>query len=69
MFRRSCVVLCRSCVAAKSPTANINRGSTRIDDPDTCFHTLAIGIWGPVNTPSIGNFSYLVPYFINLRLL
>ena len=49
----------RSCALAKSTTTNINRGSTRIDDPDTCFHTLAIDIWGPVDTPSIGNFSYM----------
>ena len=26
---------------------------------DTCIHTLAIDIWRPVNTPSIGNFSYV----------
>jgi len=52
--------LCISCVVAKSTVANTNRDSTRTDDPDTCFHTLAIDIWGPVNTPSIGNFSYVV---------
>ena len=27
--------------------------------PDTCFHTLAIEIWGQVNTRSIENFSYV----------
>jgi len=37
----------------------MNRKSTRADDPDICFHTLAIDIWGPVNTPSIGSFSYV----------
>ena len=50
---------CRSCDVAKSTVAKINRASTRSDDLDTCFHKLAIDIWGPVNTPSIGNFSYV----------
>jgi len=53
-------VLCRSCVVAKSTTYKINRGLTRIDDPDICFHTLAINIWGPINTPTFGNFSYVL---------
>ena len=48
---------CRSCDVAKSTVANINRESTRIDDPDNCLHTLTIDIWGPVNTLSIENFS------------
>ena len=52
-------MFCRSCDVAKSTIANINHGSTRIDDLDTCFHTLAIDIWGPIKTPSIGNFSYV----------
>ena len=32
----------KACVVAKSTIANINRESTRADDPDTCFHTLAV---------------------------
>jgi hypothetical protein len=48
-----------SCAVAKSTVANISRASTRTDDPDTCFHSLAIDICRPVNTPSIGNFSYV----------
>ena len=50
---------CRSCVVAKSSVANVNRASPRTRDPMTCFHTLANDIWGPVNTPSIGNISYV----------
>jgi hypothetical protein len=50
---------CKSCVVAKFIVANINRESTRSDDLDTCFHTLAIDIWGRVSTPSIGNSSYI----------
>jgi hypothetical protein len=50
---------CRSCDVALSIFSNINRASKRSDDPDTCFHTIAIDIWGPVNTPSIRNFSYV----------
>jgi len=50
---------CRSCVVAKSIVANINRAFTRTDDHDTFFYTIAIDIWGLVNTPSIGNFSYV----------
>jgi hypothetical protein len=48
-----------SYVVARSNVANINRTFTRTDDPDTCLHTLAIDIWGTVNTPSIRNFSYV----------
>ena len=49
---------CISCDVAYYIVANINRASTRTDDPYHCFHTFAIDIWGPVNTPSIVNFSY-----------
>ena len=51
---------CTSCAVSKSTTADINRVSTRDHDPDSCFHTIAIDIWGPVNCPSIGNFSYVL---------
>ena len=45
---------------AKSATAHINRESTRHNDPETCFHTLAIDIWGPMNTPALGKVSYVL---------
>ena len=52
-------VFCRSCIIAKSIVANINRESTRTNDFDTCLHTLAIDILGPVKTLSFVNFSYV----------
>jgi hypothetical protein len=52
-------IFCRSCDVSKSTTAKINRVSTRNYDPNTCFLTLAIEIRGPVDTTSIGNFSYV----------
>jgi hypothetical protein len=61
---------CKSCAVNKSTTSNINRVSTRDHDPESCFHTLAIDIWGPVKCPSIGNFSYVLGgVCLNLRLL
>ena len=46
-------------VANKSTIAKINRESMRINDFATFFRTLAIDIRELVNTPSIGNFSYV----------
>jgi hypothetical protein len=56
-YTRGSHMFCRLLAISKSNTASINRVSTRINDPDTCFYTLAIDIWGLVNTPSIGNVS------------
>ncbi len=51
---------CKACDVAKSIVANSNRESARVDDPNTRFHALAIGIWGLVDTLSIGHLSYVV---------
>ena len=51
---------CRSCAMAKSRVANINHQSTRESDPPSPFHTVAMDIWGPMSTPAIGGFRYVI---------
>ena len=59
-YSRGMSHFCKSCAVSKSTTTDINRGSTRNRDLESCFHTLAIDIWGPISCPSIGNFSYVL---------
>ena len=51
---------CTSCVVSKSTKADINRCSTSDRDPESCFRTLVVDIWGQVSCPSIVNFSYVL---------
>ena len=43
--------LCPSCAIGKSRVADINRKSTRDNDPSESFHTVALDVWGPMSTP------------------
>jgi len=40
-----------SCAIGKLRVADINRKSTRDNDPFEPFHTVALDIWGPMSTP------------------
>jgi hypothetical protein len=66
-YSRGSRSFCKSRVVGKSTTANLNRESTRINDPPTCFHTLTIYIWGPDNIPASGNFNYFFGAFCIIR--
>ena len=41
------------CAIGKSKVAAINRKSTRDTNPSCPFHTVALGIWGPMSTPDL----------------
>ena len=51
---------CKPCAMAKSREANVNRSSTRDRDPPAPFHTAAMDIWGPMSTPAIGGFRFVI---------
>ena len=51
---------CKPCAMAKSRVADINRQSTRESDPPTPFHTVAMDIWGPMSTPAIGGYRFVI---------
>jgi len=45
--------LCPSCAIGKSRVADINRKSTRDNDPLEPFHTAALDIWGPMSATDL----------------
>jgi hypothetical protein len=45
--------LCPSCAIGKSRVADIDRKSTRDNDPSEEFHRVALDIWGPMSTPDL----------------
>ena len=51
---------CKCCAMGKSTQADVNRSSTRDRDPDTCFHTMAADIWGPMHTKAIGGYIWVL---------
>ena len=51
---------CKPCAMAKSRVANVNRESTRASDPPSPFHTVAMDIWGPMSTPAIGGYRFVI---------
>jgi hypothetical protein len=44
---------CPSCAIGKSKVTDINRQSTRGNDPLAPFHTIALDIWGTMSSPDI----------------
>jgi len=51
---RSRLSFCEACTMAKSRVHNINRDSARGRDPKHPFHTMALDLWGPMSTATIG---------------
>ena len=54
------ISFCKPCALSKATKANVNRNSTRDDDPDDPLDTVSLDIWGSMQTPTHAGEHYVL---------